>query len=77
MIWLRVKLAIGAALAGLVAVLAAWVAVLRNRAVRAKNKGLRDYRDTRKAMDDVEDIGDDPAVLREWLRERGKRPGDL
>ena len=36
----RIKLAIGGALAALVALLAAWVAILRNRAVRAENRGL-------------------------------------
>lgn len=32
------------------------------------------YTDTRKRMDDAdESLGDDPAVARDWLRERGKR----
>jgi hypothetical protein len=38
----------------------------------AKLEGLEGYVDTRKRMDEV-DIGDDPAVLRDWLRERAKR----
>ena len=33
---------------------------------------------TRKRMDDAEaSMGDDPDVLRDWLRERGKRTGGL
>ena len=63
--------------AGVVALAAAWWRGRRSGAEKAENKGLRDYRDTRKAIDDVEDVGDDPATLRDWLRERGKRPGDL
>lgn len=36
------------------------------------------YAKTRKDMDDAEAAVDsDPGVLRDWLRERGKRPGDL
>jgi len=36
------------------------------------------YAKTRKRMDDAEvAMGDDPAVLRDSLRERGKRPGGL
>lgn len=35
------------------------------------------YAKTRKAMDEVV-TGDDPAVLRDWLRARGSKPnGDL
>lgn len=33
---------------------------------------------TRERMDDAEaSTGDDPNVLRDWLRERGQRKGDL
>ena len=67
-----------AALAGLAALVGAWVAGRRSGAVRAENKGLESYQATRKAIDDADEtVGSDPAVLRDWLRERGKRPGDL
>jgi hypothetical protein len=65
------------ALAGLVALCGVVVAIKRGERARAENKGLREYQATRKAMDDVEAGNDDPAVLREWLRERGKLGGDL
>jgi hypothetical protein len=42
----------------------------------AQAKELTDYVKTRKRMDAV-DVGDDPAVLRDWLRERGKSGSDL
>ncbi len=36
------------------------------------------YAKTRKDIDDATDtLGDDPAVLREWLRERGQSKRDL
>jgi hypothetical protein len=38
----------------------------------AERERLEDYVDTRKRMDEV-DAGDDPGVLRDWLRERGQR----
>jgi len=61
-------------LAGLAALLVAWIAGRRGAAVRTENKGLRDYQKTRERMDDAEDnLADDPATLRDWLRERGKQ----
>jgi hypothetical protein len=64
----------------LLAGLLALVAILQ-RAWRKADKQQRTIKDletdaeTRKRMDkaDAETIGDDPAVLRDWLRERGKR----
>lgn len=44
----------------------------RSAKADAKVEELTDYVETRQRMDEV-DAGDDPAVLREWLRERGKR----
>ncbi len=38
----------------------------------AERERLEDYVDTRKRMDEV-DAGDDPGVLRDWLRDRGQR----
>lgn len=42
-----------------------------NGKVAAHRDTLERYANTRKAMDDVE-AGDDPRLLREWLRERGQ-----
>ena len=40
----------------------------------AKIKEAAAYRETRERMDNAEnDIADDPAALRDWLRERGKQ----
>ena len=40
--------------------------------VKAHRDTLEHYANTRKRMDAVETENDDPALLREWLRERGK-----
>ena len=40
--------------------------------VKAHRDTLEHYAKTRKRMDAVETENDDPALLREWLRERGK-----
>ena len=37
---------------------------------------VEDYIETRERIDDVE-IDDDPNVVRDWLRQRGKSGGDL
>jgi hypothetical protein len=56
-----------------VAMLAAsWFGGKKTAQADAKIEGLEDYVETRQRMDEV-DAGDDPAVLRDWLRERGKR----
>lgn len=64
---------IGAGLAALMAALAA--AFWRGGRAERNRHGAQDarnYRDTRKRMDDASDhLGDDPATLRDWLRERG------
>jgi len=39
--------------------------------VKAHRETLEQYQKTRERMDDVK-VGNDPAVLREWMRERGK-----
>lgn len=64
---------------GVIAALAAtWFGGRMAAKSDAKVKEAESYRDTRKAIDDVDQdsIGDDPASLRDWLRERGqsKRP---
>ena len=65
--------------AGAVAIIfAAWMAGKRDQRQQAAMKAAEDYAKTRKEIDNVENhISSDPAVLRDWLRERGKRAGDL
>jgi len=72
MIFARLKMwAMGIGL--IVAALAAsWLGGRKSAQTDAKQEELEGYVETRKRMDEV-DAGDDPAVLREWLRERGKR----
>ena len=67
---------IAAAVAGLITLAGVY---LRGRADGKANelrKADKAYRETREKMDAV-DTGDDAGALREWLRERGERPGDL
>ena len=61
--------------AGLAAIVfAAWVAGRRDQRQQFAIDAAESYAKTRKEIDDVESsIDDDPAVLREWLRERGKQ----
>jgi hypothetical protein len=61
--------------AGLAALLfAAWMAGRRDQRQQSAVEAAESYIKTRKEIDDVENaIGDDPAVLREWLRQRGKQ----
>ncbi len=52
----------------------AWLAGRRDAKQAAKSQSLKDYQATRKEMDDAEaDLGSDPGVIRDWLRERGKQ----
>ena len=64
---------IAGAVGAFVAAVAVWLSGRRSGAVRAENRGLRDYKATRERMDDVDDLGNDPAAAARWLRERGKR----
>ena len=68
------RLKLYAALVGLfITTLAAtWFGGRMTGAANVKSKQKDDYIDTRKRMDEV-DVGDDPAVLRDWLRGRAKR----
>jgi len=61
--------------AGLAALLfAAWMAGKRDQRQQSAIDTAKSYAKTRKEIDDAEkNIGDDPAVLREWLRQRGKQ----
>lgn len=65
---------LGGLLAALVALLAAWAKGRREGRQAAAREVLNDYRKTRERIDDAaSDIPDDPSVLRDWLRERGKQ----
>jgi len=56
-----------------VIILAAWMAGRRDQRQQTALKTAEGYAKTRKEIDNVEDhISSDPAVLRDWLRERGK-----
>ena len=68
----RIKLFIASVGAILVALVAAF---LRGKSVAVeaeKRKDLQDYADTRKRIDEVR-VDNDPGVIRDWLRERGKQ----
>jgi hypothetical protein len=57
---------------------ATWVAGKRSERQDASLRASVAYSDTRKKIDHAEEtLGDDPAVLRDWLRERGKPTGRL
>lgn len=64
---------LGALVAGIVALLAAWAKGKRDGRMTAEKRALEEYQRTRRAIDEAaDDLPDDPAVLRDWLRERGK-----
>lgn len=70
---LRVKLWLGAVGAVLAAFVGAWLAGRREGQQEARTDALKGYAKTRKDIDDADEVvGSDPAVLRDWLRERGK-----
>ena len=65
-------------LAGLVAVIGAALGLYakgrRDVKIKTALDAAEDYAKTRKDMDDADKaVGSDPAVLRDWLRERGQR----
>jgi len=69
----RFKLWLAGAGAALVALVGVYMAGRRAAQQDAATDALRGYAKTRKDIDDVQDhLGDDPNVLREWMRERGK-----
>lgn len=72
MIFGRIKLYLAAAGAFVVALFAAYLRGRSDKGEAAERERLEDYVETRKRMDEIS-TDDDPAVLRDWLRERGKQ----
>jgi hypothetical protein len=72
MIFGRIKLYLAAAGAFVVALLAAYLRGRSDKGEAVERERLEDYVETRKRMDEV-DTDDDPDVLRDWLRDRGKQ----
>ena len=68
----RIKLWLAAAGAFVLALGAAYWRGRSAADAAAERERLEDYVDTRKRMDEV-GAGDDPGVLRDWLRDRGQR----
>ena len=71
---------LGGLLAGIVAVLGAFMWGQRRGKTgereRRAGQDAQDYRDTRRRMDDAAGgTSDDDGALRDWLRERGRKPG--
>ncbi len=55
-------------------IFAAWMSGKKSQRQDDAVKEVKTYATTRKEIDRAEEsISDDPAVLREWLRERGKQ----
>lgn len=68
----RIKIWLAAAGAFVLALGAAYWRGRSAAGAAAERERLDEYIDTRKRMDEV-DAGDDPGVLRDWLRDRGQR----
>ena len=68
----RIKLWLAAAGAFVLALGAAYWRGRSAADAAAERERLEGYVDTRKRMDEV-DAGNDPGVLRDWLRDRGQR----
>ena len=59
---------------GVALLFTAWMAGKRDQKQQEALTVATDYIETRKEIDNVENtLGDDPTVLRDWLRERGKQ----
>ena len=72
--FMRIKLFFAAVAGAAAIIFAAWMAGRRDQRQQFAIDAAESYANTRKEIDDVEsNIDDDPAVLREWLRERGKQ----
>ena len=57
---------------GLIGLLGVYLRGRHNGRVKATRGVMENYAKTRKRMDAVDTENDDPRVLRDWLRERGK-----
>lgn len=64
--------AAGWALAGLMAFLAVWGLAKREARRETALEAAERYAKTRRKIDDADTGNDDPALLRDWLRERGQ-----
>lgn len=65
-LWKAIALAVGA--------IGLFWAGARNARIKADLRNAKDYAKQRRAQDEaLEAMGDDPDVLRDWLRERGQR----
>ena len=64
--------AAGWALAGLLAFLAVWGLAKREARRETALEAAERYAKTRRKIDDADTGTDDPALLRDWLRERGQ-----
>jgi hypothetical protein len=70
--WIKRTVLWAAGIAALL--LAAWMAGKRDQKQQSAVKTAEGYIKTRKEIDNAEvTTSDDPAVLRDWLRERGKQ----
>jgi hypothetical protein len=69
-----IRRAVAWLVAGSIAVLAIFAAGKRNARQQAALDAAEAYAKTRKAIDnEVAHLGDDPNILRDWLRERGQQ----
>jgi len=64
--------AAGWAMAGLMAFLAIWGLAKREARRETALEAAERYAKTRRKIDDADTGTDDPALLRDWLRERGQ-----
>lgn len=64
--------AAGWALAGILAFLAVWGLAKREARRETALEAAERYAKTRRKIDDADTGNDDPALLRDWLRERGQ-----
>lgn len=58
------------------ALAASWFGGRKTAQADIKVQKAESYAKTRRRMDETH-MGDDPSVLREWLRERSKRDGNM
>lgn len=61
----------------LLALIGVYAVGRRDAGAAAKVDDLKAYRKTRERIDEADTLGDDPAVLRDFLRTRGQSDGHL